>query len=62
MTPDDVIIWERKFLKLKVDMPIELSNLIIDAENFSKHLRKKLHPLLGVENRLTVDQLETLNS
>jgi hypothetical protein len=43
-------------------MPIELSNLIIDAENFSKHLRKKLNPLLGVENRLTVDQLEILNS
>jgi len=36
--------------------------MIIDAENFSKHLRKKLNPLLNVENRLTVLQLETLNS
>jgi hypothetical protein len=41
-------------MKLKVDMPLLLETLISQAETFSKHLRKKLNPLLSVEKRLTV--------
>ena len=49
-------------MKLKVPMPSRIEALIIQAETFSKHLRKRLNPLLSVDKRLTVHQLQTLNA
>ena len=34
--------------------------MIQEAEIFSKHLRKKMNPLLGYEKRPTVEELKSL--
>ena len=62
LKPEELKVHERKLEKMRVKMPADLERLLADAEDFSKVIKKKMNPVTSIEKRLTLAQLEELQT
>ena len=58
--PDELTIFERKFKKMQVSFPEDINGMLLDAEEFSKQVRKKINPNMHQDRRLSLIELEEL--
>lgn len=58
--PEELALFERKFKKMQVKFPADIDEMLLDAEEFSKQVRKKINPNVNQDKRLTIDELEEL--
>lgn len=47
---------------MKIALPSDVEKLIVDAEQFSKQIRKQTNAQVNLEKRLTIEKLEKLES
>ena len=62
LKPEELKLYEKKLQKMRVKLPEDIVKLLADAEEFSKTVRKKLNPNTQIDKRLTLSQLQELQS
>jgi len=60
LKPEELKMFQRKFEKMQVKIPDDVEQMLLDAEEFSKQVRKQINSNVQVENRLSLEQLEEL--
>ena len=58
--PEDLSIFKRKFDKMKISFPEDITQMILDAEEFSRQVRKSTNPATPLDKRQTLEQLHEL--
>lgn len=52
--PEELKVFQRKFDKMQIKFPDDVEQMILDAEEFSKQVRKQINPNTQVDKRLTL--------
>ena len=52
--PEDLKVFQRRFEKMQIDFPDDIQQMLEDADEFSKQVRKQINPTMSLEKRLTL--------
>jgi hypothetical protein len=58
--PEELKVFQRKFEKMQIKMPEDIEQMLLDAEDFSRLVKKQINPSVTHEKRLSLQQLEEL--
>ena len=53
--PEDLKVFQRRFEKMQIDFPDDIQQMLEDADEFSKQVRKQINPTMSLEKRLTLE-------
>lgn len=58
--PEELQLFERKFNKMQIKFPEDVDQMLLDADEFSRQVRKKINPNVHLDKRLSLEQLQEL--